>query len=635
MDITQIFQSFKNEWLTVPASKVADPQLAGELPPAQWYQCVSLVKKYLSEKLGLSPGYWGDAIDFWNHTSGALLSVLDKIPGGDNIEIGDIVVLTPNHIGLATGNFGNGSFELLEQNGQTGGGTGTGGDAIRTRYIPRSRVAGVLRPKNAVIVSTPPPAPVPAAGNAHVGQVLVMPASVAQWHFYNPAGPFDLPHAAGALAPGKFGGLKYNVLANPMPNFYRIGTQMFGEVVVYAGNDTDVQWENPAPAAPRHPYTIEDLSAPKKMVADVDRTEWNLDDTEWGQFVNNPAGSLAANQPITVVAIAHHDLGSNYYMEDRNAAKGYNVQDLHDYTEPAPAPAPTPNPSTAEIIYERLASPVVYTAKLQPTNVWGFNHSDWPGIEADVKRQLNADDRFTATGRAKHSLGGVYMMTAAAFGDADTTGTPAAYEGINVADLNGTPTPPAPVSQPAGPTEPPKPTPEPVSSPGVTIPVTTALPGSTITPTPVSPAVDWRNSFKASVRPLIAAETIIVKDLEGFLPDIKLEAGKLIPKAGDIWKDGKAYILTIPSHAKGHYYGIPNHIGVPPAKSQMKQAELIVENLWDKYHHDIEDELDELFHDGMHFIDDIAQTAQTATKLHGRDRWVDVAARVLFHKNKK
>jgi hypothetical protein len=146
IDITD----FKNSWL---GKRIADPSLSGQLPQGQWYQCVSLVKEYLRRVHGLDPGFWGHAIDYWTKTNPTLFTKFDRVHTSQ-VEQGDIVILNGlpgnpyGHIGIATGGLRDATtFEMLEQNGSTGSGTGTGADAIRTRFVERSRVAGVLRPK--------------------------------------------------------------------------------------------------------------------------------------------------------------------------------------------------------------------------------------------------------------------------------------------------------------------------------------------------------------------------------------------------------------------------------------------------------------------------------------------------------
>lgn len=130
------------------------------------YQCVEEPKAFL-EFVGLKSGAYGNAIKWWYSTAAYLLSVCDKV-SGTNVQAADIVVLESNknpivkgsgegHIGQATGNQTATEFEIFEQNGSTGNGSGTGNDALRTRMVPKSRIAGILRIKTTSPPSTPTP----------------------------------------------------------------------------------------------------------------------------------------------------------------------------------------------------------------------------------------------------------------------------------------------------------------------------------------------------------------------------------------------------------------------------------------------------------------------------------------------
>ena len=139
------FTEFKNKWL----GKRVD------YDKTDFFQCVDLVKQYLYEVFGIKPGSWGNAIKYWTNTAPELLKKFDKIKTTVP-KSGDIVVLHPvdnkpehsaGHIGIGTGKSTSTTVEILEQNGSTGSGSGTGGNTIRTRFVPKSRIAGVLRRK--------------------------------------------------------------------------------------------------------------------------------------------------------------------------------------------------------------------------------------------------------------------------------------------------------------------------------------------------------------------------------------------------------------------------------------------------------------------------------------------------------
>ena len=139
------FGQFKTKWITrgrVDYDKVF------------LYQCVDLVKQYMYEVHGVAAGAWGNAIDFWTRPNATMLKYYDLI-AGSNAKAGDIVVLNGingnkyGHIGIATGAQTSTQVEILEQNGGSGTGNGTGTNAIRYRFVPKSRVAGLLRRKPA------------------------------------------------------------------------------------------------------------------------------------------------------------------------------------------------------------------------------------------------------------------------------------------------------------------------------------------------------------------------------------------------------------------------------------------------------------------------------------------------------
>ncbi len=147
------FQQFLVKW-TNPAGQRID------YDHVYAYQCVDLILQYIYECYGIT-GVRGNAIDYWNIPSANLMQKFRKTPGTD-VAAGDIVVLNGlsgnpyGHIGIATGNQNATQLEIMEQNGGTGNGSGTGIDAIHTRWVYKNRMAGILRPAVAV---TPPPTP--------------------------------------------------------------------------------------------------------------------------------------------------------------------------------------------------------------------------------------------------------------------------------------------------------------------------------------------------------------------------------------------------------------------------------------------------------------------------------------------
>lgn len=137
------FPEFQAKWTNPPGQRV-------DFDHVFQFQCVDLILQYIYETKGISVGVRGNAIDYWNSTSPALLTKFTK-EATSEVRPGDIAVLsspytTYGHIGIATGVMTGDKFEMLEQNGATGEGTGTGGDSIRLRFVSRARIVGVLRP---------------------------------------------------------------------------------------------------------------------------------------------------------------------------------------------------------------------------------------------------------------------------------------------------------------------------------------------------------------------------------------------------------------------------------------------------------------------------------------------------------
>lgn len=121
-------------------------------PKGELYQCVDLVKYYM-RKFGVPYGSYGNAIAYANPKP-AILKKFHKLSGSAQPQQGDIAVLTPNHIGIVDSVSGS-NIVMLEQNGWNGNGNGLGGNAVRTRTIPRSRIAALLRPTATVDAPQP------------------------------------------------------------------------------------------------------------------------------------------------------------------------------------------------------------------------------------------------------------------------------------------------------------------------------------------------------------------------------------------------------------------------------------------------------------------------------------------------
>jgi len=214
------YQDFKSEWL---GRRV-------DYDHVYAYQCVDLILQYVAEGWGLASGVWGNAIDYWQRPSAPLLGKFDLVSTTDCHQ-GDIVVLyglsgNPyGHIGICDSQDAS-NVTILEQNG-AGGATGVGRDAIGLRAIPKSRIAGVLRPKAA---PTPAPTPPPARST------VFLPSSVRSWRLYR-VGSYLRPNTSdqiATLAPSQFPpGLTYKIEAWVGDYAVVITTQMFGRGVIW------------------------------------------------------------------------------------------------------------------------------------------------------------------------------------------------------------------------------------------------------------------------------------------------------------------------------------------------------------------------------------------------------------------
>ena len=193
------------------------------------YQCVDLILAY-AKYYGIPSGVWGNAIDYWNRPSPALLTKFSLVSGTD-CQQGDIVVLyglsgNPyGHIGICESQTAT-TVKLLEQN-MSGSGTGLGRDAIGIyRDIPKSRIAGLLRPK-----AVPAPAPTPPPARSTV----FLPGSERSWSLYYVGSGLrpGTSDVKAVLAPYRYGGLTYKIVSWVGDYAVVIDTQMFGRGVLW------------------------------------------------------------------------------------------------------------------------------------------------------------------------------------------------------------------------------------------------------------------------------------------------------------------------------------------------------------------------------------------------------------------
>ena len=88
--------------------------------------------------------------------------------------------------------------------------------------------------KNATTTSSTPATPAPAPAKKYVN----LPPKAKTWNVYPVKAQPVVGNECGKLAPANYGGLSYEILANPMSGVYTIQTSSFGRVNIYA--DTSV-----------------------------------------------------------------------------------------------------------------------------------------------------------------------------------------------------------------------------------------------------------------------------------------------------------------------------------------------------------------------------------------------------------
>lgn len=309
------FDSFQSEWL----GKRCDFDRIFS------YQCVDLILQGLYEMYDLSGGISGNATDYWNKTGVAnfnqkLLTKFLKVPSSEALK-GDIVVLNGlsgnpyGHIGWATGNINASDVEILEQNGATGKGTGTGGDAIRTRWIPKSRIAGLLRPianlSTPVVTYTPP-----------TGNFVHLPASVQSWAVYKVGSGLrkGTSDQLGSLAPGRFGGLSYAIVQWVGDYGVVIDTESYGRVAIWTkGTSAEFSTTAIASSAP-----VARASAPSAPLFATNDEQYEVVKTVKGYLTAlqaiNHTGSTAVEIPAGTYFVFNKQLAGEH-LQSVNVTK--------------------------------------------------------------------------------------------------------------------------------------------------------------------------------------------------------------------------------------------------------------------------------------------------------------------------
>jgi len=260
------------------------------------------------------------------------------------------------------------------------------------------------------------------------------------------------------------------------------------------------EFNQPAPAPTPVPTKISYATIPaKKVILKRAANLWNFNFTDWAKAQS--VGSYPAGYVIDVVAVATNAVGGKYYMTAYSydggkirATNGFNTADCDDFKEPAPAPKPedpkpTPvPPAKPGVKYTRYEQPIRVEVQKNDTRLWDFGYDTWGDIVAHPVDQFGKGHLIDIVGDAQHPLGGIYLMTAYSFGEADKTGTPHKTWGVNVADVKEAAVQPEPTPAPA---PAPEPTPTPTPEPPQDGTPSTAGPGNSIDPTDGESAAAW------------------------------------------------------------------------------------------------------------------------------------------------
>lgn len=424
------------------------------------YQCVDLVRQYFYENYGLgdAAGGVGGAINYWNNTPRGVLSKFDRVDGSA-ARNGDVVILyglpgNPyGHIGIGTGNINDTKVEILEQNGSTGNGSGVGPDAIRTRWVDRTRVAGLLRPKE----ETPAPQPTqlaPSTGDAYTVERIADKQIKLNKH---PTSEWDLSHTewAGfetnpinheggevltvrAIATHRLGGAYYMQNPDVSRGFNLVDCEDYTAPVV----------EAPVPTPENYAthYTYEKLETPLKLQIKSDGlNKWDLNFDDY-KNVKSVEQFKKGDLFVAYGRASRNDLGHEvYFMTEADfgtapgTAHGVNTVDLEPYAEPV-VTAPTEPVVDAEATETLPASDgeaiEVHVTPTDP-NKWkeSFNtvaSGDYTATESVVVKDLEQihQDKQLYKGQVVHAAGSftkdhiTYLRTKKAASDGLWYGVP-------------------------------------------------------------------------------------------------------------------------------------------------------------------------------------------------------------------
>lgn len=325
------------------------------------FQCVDLILQYIYQCYGINSGVWGNAIDYWTKPSGPLLGKFYKVHSSD-AQMGDIVIFKTygrddyqgdGHIGIATGGLNATEVEVLEQNG-AGSSTGTGRDAITTRWIRRGRVAGLLRPIQ--VAKAPAPAPTPEPLAAASGDQVHLPGHVQTWAAYRPFSTYvkGSPDHIATLRPAEYGGLTYDIKGYHGGTVH-IDTQMFGRVAIWVQNTDAVitHKQPPAPAPAPVPVSVPVVETPKPVPAPpaaplpvplarkyrLVTTLMYFAGAKDAQNHKNAVGTIDAGEYFVF-----SEDGDSFNLTKNNVKDENRWINIRDNVLPAPKPEPAPKP---------------------------------------------------------------------------------------------------------------------------------------------------------------------------------------------------------------------------------------------------------------------------------------------------
>lgn len=314
------------------------------------FQCVDLILQFMYQCAGVAVGVRGNAIDYANSPTPAFVNATVRVTDGSKVP-GDILVFAGNagnpfgHIALRDDNVD----MMLEQNGYTGNGSGTGKDAIGVyRTIPYNRVVAVYRIKQLV------PAPAaPATGDTsgfNVGDTVTVtnPVDVHGTHLAT-NGEYTITEIDnGSIVIGRGGA---------------IIARMVGSSLAKVASAAPAP--APAPQLPPRPanITFTKLANPMNLIVNRQPThKWDLG------FVNDAHATsvedIPQGTPFVAFGRAQRTDGDRpaYFMTEGdfgaadttgvpNSNTGVNTVDLSPApapVEPTPAPAPEAAPAAPE-----------------------------------------------------------------------------------------------------------------------------------------------------------------------------------------------------------------------------------------------------------------------------------------------